>query len=288
MKLRTADARLVALSFVCHVLLAQAPVVTDTKWVDNWEQKGAPREQLRKINGRWWSQDNREVSPPSKDGAFWTLDSRPGTCQFFHHRPVQLARAESLHLFMKPEEVEAVLGRPNRTLGGEHGFWFYYAANGTKLTVRFMSDALGEASYADLNQKSRPVASVQADLGGRDIYKLLADRAWKRNQEEFANKISAGQPLSARRVVQPSMTTVSSVPLVPADPAPPKRIVSSTAYAGVAVGAGREDVLNRLGEPNSRYAITDDDGTRESYTYDLDNGDTVVLHLLAGKVTAVR
>jgi len=290
MNLRTASARVSAAVFLCKLVFAQAPVVTATKWVENWEEKGTPREQLRKINGRWWSEDNREVTPPAKDGGFWTLDSKPETCQFFHHRPFQLARAESLHLWMNPQQVEAVLGQPNRTLGtNEHGFWFYYAANGTKLTVRFMGDAgLGEAKYADIGEKSRPVASIESELGGRDIYKLLAERAWKKNEEHLADKLSNFRAAHSGRGVQPGVVTVSAVPVDRADPAPPKRIASSEAYAAIAVGATRQDVLSRLGEPSSRYAITDDDGTRESFTYDLDNGEAVVIHLLAGKVTAVR
>jgi hypothetical protein len=286
MNLRTAGARV----FVCQLVVAQAQVVTATKWVENWEEKGTPREQLRKINGRWWSQDNREVTPPANDGGFWTLDSRPGTCQFFHHRPLQLTRAESLHLFMTPQEVEAVLGQPNRILGtGEHGFWFYYAANGTKLSVRFMGNAgLGEANYNDIAGKSWPVASVKSDLGGRDIYKVLSDRAWKENQENLASKMSSFRAAHSGRGAQPSVVKVDPVPVAPTDPEPPRRIVSAEAYAGLAVGATRQDVLTRLGEPTSRYAITDDEGTRESFTYDLDSGEVAVIRLLGGKVTAVR
>ena len=58
----------------CAISLAQGPTVTATKWVDY----GKNRELLRKINGRWWSQDNREVNPPAKGGIFWVLDSKPG------------------------------------------------------------------------------------------------------------------------------------------------------------------------------------------------------------------
>ncbi len=291
MKLRTAGVRLSAWLFVCPLVLAQ--VVTDTKWVENWDEKGTPREQLRKINGRWWTQDNREVTPPAKDG-FWSIDSKPGTCAFYHHRPTQLARAESLHLFMSREQVEALLGQPNRTLGddrgrGWHGFWWYYAANGTKLSVRFMGDdGLGEAKYEYLHEKSQPVASVAADLGGRDIFKVMADRAWKRNQEQQATKMGAFRAAHSGHGTQPNVVTLAPIPVAAADPAPPKRIVSAATFSEVAIGATREDVLSRLGEPNSRYAITDDDGTHESFTYDLDSGETVVLRLLGGKVTKVR
>lgn len=289
MNIPTAGARLGSTVFLCQLILAQAPVVTDTKWVENWEEKGTPREQLRKINGRWWSRDNREVTPPAKDGGFWTLDSRPGTCRFFHHRPLQLARAESLHLFMTPQEVEAVLGQPNRTLGPyEHGFWFYYAANGTKLTVRFMGDGLGEANYNDIGGKSRSVASIESELGGRNIYKVLADRAWKKNEDNLTSQMSSFRAAHSGRGAQPSVVTVDPVPVDRVDPAPAKRIVSAETYSGIAVGAARQEVLSRLGEPSFRYAITDDDGTRESFTYDLDNGETVTIRLLAGKVTALR
>jgi YD repeat-containing protein len=290
MDLRTTGAWLGASLFVCQLVLTQAQVVTETKWVDNWEEKGAPREQLRKINGRWWSQDNREVQPPGNGGGFWTLDSKPGTCQFFHHRPLQLARAESLHLFMSPQEVEAVLGKPNRTLGRDDrpGFWWYYAADGTKLSVRFMGeDGLGEAKYEYLHGSSRSVASVASDLGGRDIYKVMSDRAWKRTQEQQAIKMSDFRAAHGGHGTQPSVVIVGAVPVAPSDPAPPKRIVSPEALAAITVGANREDVLSRLGEPSSRFAITDDDGTRESFTYDLASGATVEIRLLAGKVTKV-
>jgi hypothetical protein len=279
MSFRRASAILV----VCYAASLQAQEVTATKWVEDWES-GKQKTELRKINGRWWTEDNREVTPPGKNGVFWTPDSRPGTTTFYHHRPFQLARAERLHLFMSPQEVEAVLGQPNRTFGfdeRQHGFWFYYAADGTKLSVRFMGeDGLGEATYNELGGKPSPVASVAADLGGRDIYKVMSERATERSRHAYANKIVARQGTH--------VITTASVPLSPADPAPPKRVNSVQAYSGIAVGAARADVLAQLGEPNSRYAITDDDGTRESFTYDLDNGQTVVIHLLAGKVTELR
>jgi hypothetical protein len=275
--------RAAAILFVCCAAL-QAQEVTATKWVEDWES-GKRKTELRKINGRWWTQDNREVTPPGPGQVFWTPDSRPGTTTFYHHRPFEVARAERLHLLMSPPEVEAALGQPNRTFGfdeRQHGFWFYYAADGTKLSVRFMGqeDGLGEATYNEPGRKPRPVASVAADLAGRDIYKLMSERATQRNRQAYANRIATRRG--------PSVTTVSSVPLSQSDPAPAKRIISMQAYSGIAVGAARADVLARLGEPNSRYAITDDDGTHESFTYDLDNGQTVVIHLLSGKVTERR
>jgi outer membrane protein assembly factor BamE (lipoprotein component of BamABCDE complex) len=307
MDLLKAGVRFFAWLALSQLLLAQAPQVTDTKLVD----AGKGQELLRKINGRWWSQDNREVYPPSKGGVFWELDSKPGTCQFFHHRPFQLARAESLRLWMRKDEVEAALGPPNRVFGTDnHAFWYYYASNGIKLTVRFMDDGvLGEAKYYAVGEKSWPVASIERELNGRDIYKLLQERATKRSQEWLAQKMEenridqaarsealrrgarpAGSYPSSRGM-QPSMITVESanVPRAAETEAPAKkRIVSTDALAAVTLGATRDDVLKRLGEPNSRFTITGDEGVREAFTYDLDSGETVVIRLVDGKVTKVR
>src|SRR5262249_31334239 len=135
---------------------------------------------------RWWSQDNREVYPPSQTGLFWQLDSKPGVVDFFHHRPFQLELAESLHLFMQPAAVEAILGQPNRIFGkGDHANWYYYAADGTKLDIRFMGDGdgIGEAQYEPVKGKSYSVAAIARELGGRNIYSVLAERATKRSEE---------------------------------------------------------------------------------------------------------
>ena len=290
---------------ICHVILAQPPHVTDTRLVN----EGKGQELLRKINGRWWSQDNREVYPPSNGGIFWELDSKPGTCQFFHHRPFQLDRAESLRLWMKKEEVETALGPPNRVFGTDnHAFWYYYASNGVKLQVRFMDDGvLGEARYYAVGEKSWPVASIERELNGRDIYKLLQERATRRSGEWLAKKTEENRidqaarsealrrgirPASSMsRGVQPGVVAVESVSVPRAaepESFPKKRIVSAEALAAVAPGTTREDVLNRLGEPSSRYAISGDEGFRESFTYDLDSGEAAVIRLLDGKVVKVR
>jgi hypothetical protein len=300
-----AGVRLCAALAICHTILAQTPAVTDTKWVD----AGKSKELLRKINGRWWSQDNREVYPPSKGGVFWELDSKPGVVQFFHHRPFQLDRAESLHLWMRKEEVEAALGPPNRIFGlDDHAFWYYYAANGTKVEVRFMDDGvLGEAKYTTIGEKSWSVASIEQELNGRDIYKLLQERATQRSAEWLAKKrqengldqaarsdalrrgVRPSSTVSAPRRPQPSAAAVDSAnppPPIPDLPAP-KRTIQADALAAVSPGITREDLLSRLGEPSTRSSITSDEGVRESFTYDLDTGAKVVIRLAGGKVVQV-
>lgn len=286
---------------VCQVVRAEAPYVTETKWVNNWEERGKGRELLRKINGRWWSEDNREVTPPAMGSGFWLLDSKPGTGEFFHHRPFALGRAESLQLFMTHEEVEAVLGPPNRTLGkGQNGHWFYYASNGTKVDIWFVDDGvLGDAKYDTPGQKSWRVASVERDLGGRDLFKVLAERARDRSNQRSAQRTQdfrsdQGARMEALRQragstsrgAQPSVVTVA--PASAAQPAAPKRMVAAEAIAAITPGTGRDDVLARLGEPSARFSIAGDEGARESFTYDLDNGETVIIRLLDGKVVKVQ
>lgn len=307
MNFRTAGVCLGAWLAMCPAIPAQAPHVTDTKWVSTG---GGKKELLRKINGRWWSPDNREVYPPSKGGVFWVYDSEPGVCQFFHHRPLLLDRAETLRLWMTKQEVEAALGQPNRIFGtGDHAFWYYYAANGIKLQVRFMDDGvLGEAKYYAIGEKSWSVASIEREMNGRDIYKLLQERATQRSKEWLAKETQENRADQAARSealrrsmgqagaprpgsVQPRVLTVApaTAPETAEPPLPPqKRIVSAKALAAIAPGAAREDVLKKLGEPRSRYSITDDEGTQESFTYDLDSGESAVIHLLNGKVDKVR
>lgn len=282
----------------CAVVRAQPPVVTDTKLVRAESHKS--NELLRKINGRWWSQDNREVSPPAKGGFFWTLDSKPGVVQFFHHHPFQLDRAESLHLWMKPDEVEAALGPPNRIFGPNgHAFWYYYAANGTKLSVRFMGDGvLGEAQYEVVGQKSQSVASIERELNGQSIYKLLQARATQKSDQERAVKqeqFRADHAVGNRRAsnvynpasrtsAHPTMVTVESVAASqPAEPVQ-KHTISAEALSAIKPGVTRKDVVARLGQPTFGSAISGDEGTRESLTYNLENGDEVVVRLINGIV----
>ena len=289
---------------ICPGILAQT--VTDTKWVENWET-GKGKALLRKVNGRWWSQDNREVYPPSKDGFLWTLDSKPGVCQFYHHRPFQLSKAETLHLWMTRDEVEAALGQPNRTFGRDtYAFWYYYASNGTKLEVRFMGEdgVLGEATYKSIGEKSTPVASIERELNGQSIYKLLAERAGKRSDEWLAKKREENRieqaarsealrrgirPVTTRpgsRIAQPNLITMATVgqPIEPVE----KRTISAEALSAITPGVTREDLLSKLGEPNGRYAITGDDGTTESFNYELTSGQAVLIRLLNGKVVKIQ
>jgi hypothetical protein len=282
-------------AILCLSILAPAytQTVTATKWVENWEAKDKGRELLRKINGRWWSQDNREVTPPGKDGVFWTLDSKPGTVQFNHHQPVDLALTEGLHLFMTKAQVEGLLGQPNREFGNDdHAFWFYYAANGTELSVRFMGDGvLGEATYKVIGEKNRSVPAIEEELAGRSIYTLMAERATERlsqrSQDRTANRVPPRALLPRSRAAQPSMTTLV-LPLSDPVPPAPARTISPEAFSAVKPGAALQDVIANLGEPTYRSSISSDEGTHETLTYTLTGGDQALIRAVDGKITEAR
>jgi hypothetical protein len=247
--------------------IAQEPVVTATQWVAYHRT----RILLRQINGRWWTPDNREVSPPGKNGVWWEIDSKLGVCLFHHHRPFDVKRAESLHLWMTPDQVQAMFGQPNREFGPRgQGFWYYYGADGTALRVRFMDGELGQADY-DRRGSTQPVHSIARELGGRSIYKLRAERA--------------AQKVRQARGSHPTLTVVQTTEaLRPAESEPPPAPITAEALAGVKIGAARDDVLRALGKPASRFAITSVDGVSEDFEYQIEDGRKVLIGLLDGKV----
>ena len=186
---------LFALLSLSTAALAQIPQVTETRKVDIGDRITPKKIIVRKINGRWWSEDNREVTAvnevaPNGDKLPWLIQTEPGAVQFFHHRPLDLSRAESLHLFMRPKEVGAALGEPNAVVGpDDHAVWLYYAADGTRLSVRFMDDGvLGEAIFDAAGKPDWSVAAVERDLNGRDVRDVMRERADQRVLETYHSK----------------------------------------------------------------------------------------------------
>lgn len=265
-----------------------AQTVTGTKLVS----AGKGKELLRKINGRWWTKDNREVYPPGKNGVFWEIDSKPGIVDFYHHRPFDLSRAELLHLFMTPAEIEGVLGPPNRIfkMGPAGGMWSYYAANGTRLALWLMDGGLGKAEYEPLRGRKYSVASVANELNGHSIFHLMAQRAGKRSAEEQAQRVAEMRRLmpSPRRTPAAGAGNVVEIPAaVEPAPEPKRQVVSAGALAAIRIGISRADVLAALGEPSARYSITGGDETRETFRYHLPGGEPVGIRLVEGSVTRV-
>jgi len=295
MHMRTAA--LATLAFLGLVLpaFAQEPVVTATIWVDDWTGHHKGKVLLRKINGRWWTDDNREVYAPGKKGVFWEVDSKPDTCLFHHHRPFDLTHAAWLHLWMTPDEVRQIFGEPNREFGERgQGFWYYYGLDGTALRVRFMSGVLGEADY-DRGAKTWPVDSVKQELGGRSIYEVMAERATKKVDSSRPTRQSqqhtATPGTSASHVGRSSHSQQASIIEVPSaadgpPPAPPEAVstITASALASVKIGMPREDVLRSLGKPTSRFSVAGSDGVNEYLSYQVEDGRKVTIRVLSGKV----
>jgi len=271
---------------------AQEPVVTATTWVDDWaDHKGKAR--LRKINERWWTDDNREVYPPGKKGVFWEIDSKKGVCTFHHHRPFDLTHSEWLHLWMTPDDVEQMLGEPNREFGPRgQGFWYYYGVDGTALRVRFMSGELGEADF-DRRAKTWPVDSVKEELAGRSIYEVMAERATKKNSNSQRTRESQTAPVTSAShlgrssqsqqgsIIEISPSATDAAPPVPAEP-----IAATTvsALASVKMRMSRDDVLRALGKPSSRFSIAGSGAATEYLSFQVEDGRKVTIGLLSGRV----
>jgi hypothetical protein len=98
----------------------------------------------RKINGRWWSEDNRELTQTNV-GWLWNVTGGNAwqLVRFDHHRPVDPARVNLLNRSMGPDQVRATLGPPNSVFPSDRPEsqqqWDYYGADGYKLSIHFSS-----------------------------------------------------------------------------------------------------------------------------------------------------
>jgi hypothetical protein len=207
---------------------------------------------------------------PTKNGYIWWISSEKGkSWTFHHHRPVSLELAESLHLFMSPSEVQDLLGQPNeaaeREGSGSH-LWMYYAENGTALFLQFMRDELGVAKYErqDFGISGKPVQSIAQELGGRDIFKVMADRAWQsRSPSAYAKDHKEDQRTGGA-------SAVVSVGPASTRPDPPKRRISGELANSVQVGMTRPEVVKIMGEPSGGMHISGGESDVEKMTYALD------------------
>jgi hypothetical protein len=269
---------LLAMLVLAATLAGQTVTAVTTVLIDGKPQR------VRKINGRWWSDDNRELSP-TKEGFIWYLSSKKGEgWTFHHHRPLDLARVEQLHLFQDPGSVESLLGQPNFESGarrpGDSIMWHYYAENGTAVLLMFIRDELAIAKYErkDFGVSGKPVQSVDRELAGREIFKVMADRASKspRSPADYGRNAPTRQ--------SGSTTTVRNVPVTPD---PPQRRISPQLVDSVKQGMTRAEVVAALGEPSGGMAIAGGESDYEDMTYLLAPTGEVSLHLENGKVVRI-
>ncbi len=252
---------------------------------------------IRKINGRWWPEDNRKQLTPSKDVSWlWQVTADLGEDTiFYHHRPVSLSKVETLHLFMQPDEVRAVLGGPNQ-VDERLEFWRYYAENGTALFLRFFSGELGEARYErpDYGVHGRPVKSIEEEMDGRSIFSIMAHRAGQKSSTATSTTNSATGSLAelkrqadALRSSRSNSSTVrqETVRLIPREP--PARRIAKELLDAIKPGMPREDVVRKLGEATGGLHIAGEVKEAEDLHYALEPDGDVTIHLENGKVVRI-
>jgi len=121
----------------------------------------------------------------------------------------------------------------------------------------------------------KPVASVERELAGRNIYKVMADQA--------AAELPKHGPAAASR---PS-STVATIRNVPVTPDPPQRRISPQMASSIKQGMTRSEVVAALGEPSGGMAIASGESDYEDMTYLLDPGGELSVRLEMGKVVRI-
>lgn len=99
-------------------------------------------EVVRKINGRWWSETDHELT---RTGTSWIWVASGGNAhhlvRFDHHNPVDPSRVQLLDRSMGPDGVRRVLGPPNSVFPADRPerqqTWHYYGPGGYKLALHF-------------------------------------------------------------------------------------------------------------------------------------------------------
>ena len=168
---------------VSQAAVAQAPVVTETRKGDIGDRITRTEEDRvlqdqRALVERRQSRSNTAVN----DSGFFERGQPAvagsgrepaGDVQFFHHRPLDLSRAESLHLFMRPKEVGRRWGNRMRcraAITGDGGS--DYAADGTNCVC--CCTLYGRRSFGRGDLRGGRKAefagglAIERDLNGRD------------------------------------------------------------------------------------------------------------------------
>lgn len=137
----------------------------------------------RKINGRWWSEDNRELRQTNV-GWLWNVSGGNAwqLVRFDHHRPMDPNKVSQLDRSMGPDQVRSVLGPPNSVFPSDkpatHQQWDYYGAGGFKLSIHFStSGGIFTASYEpDAKSKSKDVPHLVFRFNGKSARESFEER----------------------------------------------------------------------------------------------------------------
>lgn len=258
---------------------------------------------VRKINGRWWSRDNRELIQTSEKW-LWTISGGNARhlVRFDHHYPFDPAKVELLNRSMGPNEVRGVLGNPNSVFPSdkpeEQQMWDYYASNGYKLTVHFSSSGEGifnatESPNAHALPKDVPHLAFR--FKGKTAQEMAAERkssSFKSRPAEMTQaewrKQRLGEREASRAELRSSLGGRSATVTLPLE-APPQRAANSRAIpaeeiARVTPGMSREKLIELLGEPHSRMAIAGVEPVKETLRYQSETGAMITIVVIDGKV----
>jgi len=157
----------------------------------------------RKINGRWWSEDNRELSQTNV-GWLWNVSGGNAAhlVRFDHHRPVDPAQVNHVDRSMGPDQVRAILGQPNSVFPSDRPatqqIWDYYSAGGYKLSIHFKSSGgIFNATFEpDAKSMPKDVPHLAFRFNGKSAQESFEEQKKNRpqrqippSQEEFRKQL---------------------------------------------------------------------------------------------------
>jgi hypothetical protein len=210
---RVMGCTVLSILFAASQLLAQTGgVVTETMRIEIDKRIHT----ARKINGRWWSEDNRELTQTNV-GWLWNVSGGNAwqLVRFDHHRAIDPTKVNQLDRSMGPDQVTAILGPPNSVFPSDtpaaQQHWDYYGAGGYKLSIHFsLNGGIFNATY-EPDAKSRPkdVPHLAFRFNGKtaqesyEEHKNQPQRQIPASQEEFRKQL---QEEMAKRRSQTSPT----------------------------------------------------------------------------------
>jgi len=187
------------LLFVLQIIAQPDAVVTQTMRIEIDKRIHV----ARKINGRWWSEDNRELSRTNV-GWLWNVSGGNAwhLVRFDHHRPVDPAKVNSIDRSMGPDQVRAILGPPNSVFPSDkpaaQQIWAYYGADGYKLSIHFSSSGGIFNATFEPNAASMPkdVPHLAFRFNGKSAQESFEEQKKNRpqrqvpaSQEEFREQL---------------------------------------------------------------------------------------------------
>jgi len=142
--------------------------------------------------------------------------------------------------------------------------------------------------FAELKRRSQQIRQEIDERGAelRAAHAANVERTKQLNakyaaeHEAFMRRVQSGQPGGAPRMLTPSASVVAAAP----DPRTPPTVVSKADLEQIKIGAGRAEVIERLGTPSSAITIPDDDGAVETLSYRVTTNQAARINLRHGRV----